>query len=258
MKISGSTVLITGANRGIGEALAKEVARRGGNLVLVNRTANPDLVKECKKLGAKDTKEILGDLSSQEGLEKLFSSLKKLEVDILINNAGQLTGGSLEDQPAEDIHNMFQVNVNALVQITKFFLPGMKKRGKGKIVNNASVSSYMYFPGASTYAASKSAVAAFSECMKAELQGTGVSVLLLVTPGIETRMFREIPKKYGNLIDTSFLKSIPAETYGEKVCDSIESDVETLSPSGATAITLNIAKHLPGLFRKIATRRKKG
>lgn len=257
MQISGSTVLITGANRGIGEAMSKEVARRGGNLVLVNRTANPELVKECKKLGAKETKEILADLGSQEGLEALFSQVKKLEVDILINNAGQLTGGALEDQPPQDIHNMFQVNVNALVQITKFFLPGMKKRKKGKIVNNASVSSYMYFPGASTYAASKSAVAAFSECMKAELDGSGVSVLLLVTPGIETRMFRDIHKKYENVIDTSFLKSIPAETYAEKVCNAIESDEETLSPSGATAITLNIARHLPGLFRKIASRRKK-
>jgi short-subunit dehydrogenase len=257
MQIQKKKILITGANRGIGKALSLEAAARGADLILVNRTSNAELLEECKKAGAHSAKEILADLGSSDGLKTFFSITKNLSIDILVNNAGQLTGGALEDQSAEEIDSMLHVNVNALIQITRHFLPKMKKQGSGKIVNNASVSAYMYFPGASTYAAGKAAVAAFSECMKTELQGSGVSVLLLVTPGIETRMFREIPKKYGNLIDTKFLKSIPPEAYAKQVCDAIEADVDTISPKGLTGISLGIAKHLPAIFRKIATARKK-
>ena len=100
-----------------------------------------------------------------------------------MNNAGLMTGGLLEEQDIDDIYAMFQVNLAAVVHLTKLVLPGMLERGRGTIVNNASISGYAWFPGATTYAAAKTGVVAFSESLRRELRGTGVNVLHLVTPG---------------------------------------------------------------------------
>lgn len=254
MKIANSKVLITGSNRGIGLALAKELAKRKAHLHLQMRTEAPDLADELKKLGAPSVKFWLFDLGDRTQIEKWVLSLQKEELDMLINNAGQLTGGLLEDQKLQDIYSMFQVNVNALVHLTHGLLPGMIQRGRGKIINHSSVSAVMHFPCASTYAASKAAVLAFSNCLQMELEGTGVSTLCLVTPGVQTRMFREIEGKYGKNFDVP-KDSISPESYAVQVCDAIESDQVTLNPSGVTGVGLAVARHLPWLFRRAAAAR---
>jgi uncharacterized protein len=252
MQLKSSSLLITGSNRGIGQAVALEAARRGARLLLANRTPNPQMVQDALKQGAPSAKEFTADLGSKAGIEAFLGEIKNEPVDILFNNAGQLTGGLLEDQPLEDIYSMIQVNVNALIHLTRHFVPKMIQQGRGKIINHGSVSSYMHFPCATTYSASKAAVAAFNECLKAELKGTTLTTLLLVTPGVETRMFREIEKKYSANLDTSFLASVPAETYARQVCDAIESDIEILNPTGSSRIGLSLARHTPGLFRRLA------
>ena len=85
-----------------------------------------------------------------------------------------MTGGLLEEQDTDDIYAMFQVNLVGLVQLTGPVLPGMLERGRGKIVNNASITGYAYFPATTTYAAAKAGVVAFSESLRRELRGTGV------------------------------------------------------------------------------------
>ena len=97
---------------------------------------------------------------------------------------------------------MFQVNLVGVTQLTRAVLPGMLGRGRGKIVNNASISGYAYFPAASTYAASKAGVVAFSESLRRELKGTGVDVLQLVTPGVQTEMMDATLEAYGRHMDT--------------------------------------------------------
>ena len=98
---------------------------------------------------------------------------------------------------------MFQVNLVGLAHLTRLVLPGMLERGTGKVVNNASVSGYAFFPGASTYAASKAGVVAFTESLRRELRGTGVSTLHLVTPGVNTDMLDATEDAYGGHLDTS-------------------------------------------------------
>ena len=95
-------------------------------------------------------------------------------MDLLVNNAGLMTGGLLEEQDVDEIYAMFQVNLVAVVHLTSLLLPAMLERGRGKIVNNASISGYAWFPAASTYAAAKTGVVAFSESLRRELKGTGV------------------------------------------------------------------------------------
>ncbi len=178
MKILNSKILITGSNRGIGWALAQEMAKRKAHLHLQMRIQMqaeiPKFTDELLALGASSVKIWLVDLGERSEIDKWVQDLQKENMDILVNNAGQLTGGLIENQKIDEIYSMFQVNVNALVHLTHGLLPGMIQRKRGKIINNSSVSAIMHFPCASTYAASKAAVLAFSDCLQIELQGTGV------------------------------------------------------------------------------------
>ncbi|KYG68278.1 short-chain dehydrogenase [Bdellovibrio bacteriovorus] len=247
MEITNRHILITGASRGIGKAFAKMCAEDKANLHLVMRQSDDSLVKELQAAGAKSVTVWEADLSTRQGVDALLHNLKETSIDILFNNAGMLTGGLIEEQPLDDIYKMFQVNVNALVHLTHGLLPGMLERKRGKIINNSSVSAYMHFPCASTYAASKAAVMAFTDCIRMELKDTGVTTLLLVTPGIKTRMFDEIETLYSKnfVIPT---ESISPAKYAQMIREAILHDIEVLEPSGLTGVGLKIAKFVKPLF----------
>ena len=117
----------------------------------------------------------------------------------------------------------------------------------------ASVSAVMHFPCASTYAASKAAVLAFTNCLRAELKGTGVSTLVLLTPGIDTRMFQDIPNRYGKNLDMDFLgKGMPPSKYAKIIREAILEDIEVLKPHGFSGFALNFAQHMPRVFEQVA------
>src|SRR6185503_13560633 len=102
------------------------------------------------------------DLSSRGSIDSCVDALgDDLEkIDLLVNNAGQMTGGLLEEQDIGAVYSMFQVNLIAVAHLTHRVLPHMLANGRGKVVNNASISGYAYFPAATTYAASKAGVVA--------------------------------------------------------------------------------------------------
>ncbi len=251
MEIRDSHILITGASQGIGKAVALMCAADKAHLHLLVRTANPSLKEEMIQAGAGSVEIYQVNLKDRQEIEKFVQQTRDLKIDILFNNAGQLTGGLLEEQPLDDIYEMLQVNVNALVHLSQAFLPGMLQRQKGKIINHSSVNAIMNLPGSTTYAASKAAVLAFSNCLRAELSGTPVTVLTLITPGVETRMFKEIPKLYGKNFDLGFLKSIPAAKYAQMIREAILEDLPELRPSGVTGTGLMLAQHVPRIFQSL-------
>lgn len=253
MDIKGKNILITGANRGIGLGLAEMFAESGAHIHLVNRTADEAVKPALEKLGAASVKVTQLDLSSRSAIDQFLKSIENENVDILVNNAGQLTGGLLESQSLDEIYSLFQVNVTAVVHMTRGILPGMVKRGSGKIINNSSVTGLMHFPCASTYAASKAAVVGFTQSLEAELKGTGVSTLLLFTPGIETRMFQDIPNRYGQHFKLDFGKGIPPRKYAEMIKECIHHDTTTFKPSGFEGLGLMMAQHAPKLFQKVVS-----
>lgn len=248
MKIENSHFVITGGNRGIGLAVSEMAARCGAHVYIAARSIDPAIENQLKKLGASSVHFLKCDLSTRDGVGHLAETLKKIEVDFLFNNAGLLTGGLIEEQPLDEIYSMFQVNVNALVHLTRAVIPGMIERRRGKIINNSSVSAFMHFPCASTYAASKAAVVAFTDCIEIELSGTGVSTLCLVTPGIKTRMFDEIETKYAKNFEIP-QDSISPEDYAIKIKSAIIADEKYLLPDGATSVGLWVARYLSPLFR---------
>lgn len=256
MEILNRNVLVTGAARGIGRAFAKMCAEDKAHLHLVVRKSDPELVKEMEDAGAKSVTLWRADLSQRAEITSLINDLKDIPIDIIFNNAGQLTGGLIEEQPLDDIYNMFQVNVNALVHLTHGLLPGMLQRKRGKIINNSSVSAFMHFPSASTYAASKAAVAAFTDCIRLELKDTGVTTLLLITPGIRTRMFDQISEKYSKNFEVP-TDSISPGKYAQMIREAILHDLEILEPSGVTGLGLKVAKFVKPLFEMEVARRFK-
>jgi uncharacterized protein len=147
-----------------------------------------------------------------------------------------MTGGLLEEQELRDIYAMFQVNLLAVTHLTQRVLPGMLARSSGIVVNNSSISGYAHLPAASTYAASKAGVVAFSEALRRELRGTGVGVLHLVTPGVATDMLDATESAYGRYMDTSGWGGQPPAQWAQRVLAAIESDRRVLGPGGRLAL----------------------
>jgi short-subunit dehydrogenase len=235
MDLTGHTALVTGANRGIGKAILEALAERPLDLLLAG-VRDPAAFDPPAAGAAREVRPVALDLSSRESIDEGVAGLGDASIDLLVNNAGLVTGGLLEEQELDDIYAMLQVNLAAVIQLTRALLPGMLDRGRWKIVNNASISGYAYFPAASTYAASKAGVVAFTESLRRETKGTGVTCLHLVTGGVETDMLGETENTYGKHLDTSHWDSVAADEWAAKVLRAIEADDDVLGPGGKTSI----------------------
>jgi len=257
MDLTGTTCLVTGANRGIGAAFARELATRPRTRILAG-VRDPDAYEPfaAPAGGAREVTAVRVDLSSRESIDSSWADLddSQRNIDVLVNNAGLMTGGLLEDQDLGEIYDLFQVNLTGLIHFSRAVLTGMVARGHGTIVNNASISGYASFPSASTYAASKAGVVAFSDALRRELRGTGVHVLHLVTPGVKTEMLSATEEAYGRHIDTSGWTSIPAADWARKTVKAIESDAAVLRPGGRLEIA-RLASRGPSFLLDSISRR---
>ena len=180
---SAGRALITGASSGIGLELAKIFAARRYDLVLVARSKDKleELAAELKSAHGIDARVLVADLAQKGAPDEIARALESqgLAVDVLVNNAGfGATGPFWETDLAAELE-MIQVNIAALVHLTKRFVPGMKARGRGRIMNVASTAAFFPGPFMSVYYASKAFVLSFSEAMALELEGTGVTVSAL-------------------------------------------------------------------------------
>jgi short-subunit dehydrogenase len=257
MDLSGKTVLITGANRGIGRALVERLAQLPLRTVLAG-------VRDVERFeavtpspgGAQELRAVHIDLSSKASIEQCCSELgaELGQIDVLVNNAGLMTGGLLEEQDIDEVYAMFQVNLVGVTHLTRRVLPGMLARRKGTIANNASISGYAHFPAASTYAASKAGIVGFTESLRRELRGTGVHAMHLVTPGVATDMLSATDEVYGRHIDTSGWDHIPPETWAAKVVSAIEADKRVLGPGGRSGLAMLAARGPAFLLDAITAR----
>lgn len=228
MKLDGSTALVTGANRGIGRAIADELAGRGANVLAGVREL--DASHEVED-GASVTT-VRMDLSSPESIQSSVEELRSRRIDILVNNAGVFVGGLFEGQEVERIYELLQVNLAGPIHLSRLLLPQMLERGSGKIVINSSIIGHAPFPGATTYAASKSGLEGFAQSLRRELEESGISVLELVTPGVDTDMMDEVKRAYEGHSDASNWDRVEPEGWAGQVADAIESDDDQLNPGG--------------------------
>jgi short-subunit dehydrogenase len=259
MLLRNKKILITGSNRGIGRAFAEELATKQVHLLLGMRDVNS--YKEIENSNALSIKPVKMDLSSKQSIDSCLSSITKdtEDLDILINNAGVFIAGPLEKQSIDQIYQMFQVNLVGLTHLTNKLLPILLKRKQAKIVNNASIAGYAYFPYNTTYSATKAGVVAFSEALGRELDKTSVSVLHLVTPAIDTEMMQSVEATYKENGSPVNFKKASAASWAKKVVIAIEKDKKILSPNGSTGLLKIISRGPSGIMdfisRKIVAKK---
>ena len=171
-----STVLITGASGGIGYELAKLFARDHHNLVLVARSADKlaQIAAELQAHGV-TVKTIPLDLGTPPAPKFLFGQLEGTPIDILINNAGYGAYGEFAQMPEDEILGQINLNITALTELTRLFLPPMLQRRAGRIMNLASTAAFQPGPLMAVYYASKAYVLSFSEAIANELRNSGVT-----------------------------------------------------------------------------------
>jgi short-subunit dehydrogenase len=250
MELTGKTAIVTGANGGLGEAFVKALTKEGAKVYAGVR--NPDKYKAPSK----KVTPIAIDLSSPASINASIDANPEAfsNADVLINNAGALAVGLLEELETEDIYNALQVNLAGLIHLTKAVLPGMIERDSGYIVNNASFSGYVYMPMATVYAASKAGVVAFSESLRRELDPTGIKVMHLITPGVDTGMLDATEGKYGDHFDTSGWDKIKPDEWAEKMIEAIKKDASVVQPSGKTRLAILASRGPGGLLDSAASR----
>ncbi|KAJ7613649.1 dehydrogenase [Mycena polygramma] len=171
-KDEAAVVLITGCSTGFGRELAKEAL--SANLRVIATARRPETLDSLKELGAKTLR--LDVTASTEELKQFASEALSLygQVDYLINNAGFLHAGALEENTHEENLAQFNTNFFGLINVTTAFLPHMRERKRGTIVNVSSQGPWVCPPGAGIYCASKAAVDAISATWASELAGFGI------------------------------------------------------------------------------------
>jgi short-subunit dehydrogenase len=184
--------LITGASGGIGLCIARELAKRKNNLLLVARSTDKlkTICNELEKEFAIKADYLSVDLSNPLATRTVLEWLhtKSYSVDTLVNNAGYGLWGRVDATPADQLNNMMQLNMNAVVNMCHTMLPELKKQPKAYIMNIASTAAYQAVPTLATYAASKAFVVLFTRGLRRELKDSNISVTC-VSPGATTTNF---------------------------------------------------------------------
>ncbi|HEU5427772.1 MAG TPA: SDR family oxidoreductase [Actinocrinis sp.] len=208
-----TTALITGGTAGIGKAFAAEFAGSGYHLVLVARDpARLDAVaEELRGLGATQVETLSADLSTTAGRAKVEARLRgegasedAPPIDILVNNAGFGMGHGFLKSTVEEEETLLDVHIRATMRLTHVALPGMIERGRGAVINVASVAA---FAPRGTYSAAKAWIVMFSESVAAEVRGSGVRCMALCPGFTHTEFHQRAEIETGDIPGWMWLKA---------------------------------------------------
>jgi short-subunit dehydrogenase len=216
--MSKGLAVVTGGNSGIGLELARLLARDGHDLLLVARDA-ARLEEAAAQLRTHKVAVAccVADLSQPGGLDAVKAALgaRVSEVEVLVNNAGFGLQGAYAETPWEVELQMVQVNVVALAALTKWVLPGMVARKRGRVLNVGSTAGFPPGPFMAVYYASKAFVNSFSQALSSELEGTGVTVSVLCPGPVATR-FASQAKMEGTRLTQMAPAVLPASEVAEQ------------------------------------------
>lgn len=264
MKLDDCNALITGASAGIGREFAIQLAGRARSMILVARRderlielaermqrEHPKLVVHIRKVDLADFGEVQSFLEWLDG--------EKLEVDFLINNAGLGDAGPFAESDPDRDKDMTVVNVATLTLITRHFVPQLIAKRRGAILNVSSSAGFLPIPGSAVYAATKAYVTSFSEALRAELDGTGVSVCALC-PGPVVTEFQQIAKREGVQPDIGpgFLV-VTVEDVVRDALAAVEADRPLVIPGVAMKLLMLLVRLMPlPVLRWVARKSPRG
>lgn len=211
METNKNYVLITGGTSGIGLELSKLFANDGYNLIIVARNENElnTTAGELKQQYNVDVITISKDLFYPGNAFELYDEIKSqnLDVEILVNDAGQGVYGEFLDTDINREINIINLNITSLVVLTKLFVKDMVEKGSGKILNLASIASTVPGPLQSVYHGTKAFVLSFSEAIRNELKDTGVSVTALLPGATDTDFFNKADMQQAKIVAERKLSS---------------------------------------------------
>ncbi|MDY6898145.1 MAG: SDR family oxidoreductase [Cyanobacteriota bacterium] len=195
--IKGKTIILTGASRGIGALIARELAKKQATIICVSRSqsALERICTEIDDLGGKGIG-VVFDVSKVERMPELMYEIKQLtgsfNVDILVNNAGIEIYRSFKNYSLQDIQLVLSVNLISAIELTRLVLPNMLKKGSGHIVNIASFATQKGHPYDSIYSASKAGLLMWADALRDELAPTNI-IVSNISPGYsQQKLFADV------------------------------------------------------------------
>jgi uncharacterized protein len=259
MKIDGCSALITGASAGVGREFARQLAGRARSLIFVARREQElselrdELSQQFPNLTLRIRKTDLAELAQ---LKELMAWLdhEKIDVDLLINNAGLGDSGPFATSDPIRNEQMILVNMVALTSLTRHLLPQMIARKRGGILNVSSSAGFLPIPGLAIYAATKAYVTSFSEALRAELRGTGVSVCALCPGPVHTE-FQEVAKRPGGQREEGpEFVHVSVEQVVRDALNALEADRPLVIPGLAMKIVMFLVRITPMPILRWASR----
>jgi len=190
MEIQNACVLITGASKGIGAAIARAFAKQGAHVVLVARSTD-EIEQLAEQLNGSSFSVDLTDAAQLDGfIERVEREISP--IDILVNNAGIETQDFVEDIDEQKISDVLATNLLTPIRLTRQALPQMIERGRGHLVYTSSMAAITPAPGLAVYCASKAGLSRFAETVRMETKGTGVEVTTMHLGPVDTEMWDRV------------------------------------------------------------------
>ncbi len=258
--ISGSRILITGASQGIGKALAEAAAARGAKVLACARKSDllRELVQQVRAQGGV-IEIVQADITSPQDRERLVESAQTTfgGLDILVNNAGIGATGHFADCSAERLREIMEVNFFGLTEMTRAFLPMLKKGTKPAIVNISSIAGKRGIPARSEYSASKFAVQGFSEAVRAELAKDGVDVIV-ICPGLTQTNFSTNMIEQKALVQLDHMRGMSAEDVAWHILRAIEKGYNETCLTLQGKLMVLVSRFFPWIADMVVKRKVRG
>lgn len=238
MEIEGKRVLVTGASRGLGYALALACLRAGASEVFAGAREPESLVNHGE---AALLRAVRLDVTSDDDVR---AAADLGQIDILINNAGVCVYGSVLNAPMAELQNEVDVNYFGALRVARAFAPAMIARGDGLIVNVASILAKVNLPALGNYCALKAALLSLSQALRGDLARQGVRVITVLPGTIDTDMSRDFagPKMSIEQAVTEIIEAIRAETIETPIGDTARDVMAGLS-ADPLAIEMSFAEY---------------
>jgi len=269
--LNGKLAVITGGSSGIGYCVAEQLARHGCRLLLAARDINnlQHAADKLSKVSVHKVNVVSVDIANARDIDKLKLAVENLApaADIVINSAGVVSCGKLDETPYAEWQRLYSLNVAGVVQILQALLPAMRVQSKHDkqqrhIVNIASAAGLMGFPGMSAYSATKGAVISLSECMRSELRHTPIGVTAVCPSFVQTPIASKIqifgsmlnPKTQQRIKEMFAADNLTPEKVALATLQAIAKNQGLLVVGKQAKIAYLIKRLSPYLFEKFVTR----
>ena len=253
---NGCTALITGASSGLGREFARQLAPHARALILAARRTErleelkTELVRERPTLAVYVYGIDLADRAATDAFVQWIAS-ENLRVTFLLNNAGLGDHGAFENSDWEKVARMLDVNIHALTQLTRKLLPGLRASGTAAILNVSSTASFLPIPHMAVYAATKAYVTSFSEALRAELRGSGISVTALCPGPVDTEFGAVASRADSRMAAPDFLKVSPERVVSAALL-AVARDRVRVVPGLAITLAMMFVALIPMFLLRLA------